>query len=378
MSAPSGSAARKKKPAPRGGSGARRAGSLAAILFLCVVTMLALTFCVFLLLRIELLQNDEAKLKQSVEKLNSIETEGYITESDALALIEEEREKTERETTSRILEWIKTQFGEGNSTAWVLRNLYQNFSNELVVGSRGSYFFFPVMDHYKKAIVSPAELKPDPDGILHYAGADPAVSGELGIDVSRYQGKIDWERVAADGVKYAFIRVGLRGSTEGKLVEDQQYADNIEGALDAGIKVGVYFYTQAVDEEEAVEEADFLLERIADYPITLPVVFDIEPTDSGESRAAGLSADQNTKNVLAFCSRVEDAGYTPMVYGGLQTFLMMLDMEQIEHLKKWFAFYDTQQYFPYEYSYWQFSKSGSVDGIEGDVDLNICIEDLAK
>ncbi|MCR4763697.1 MAG: glycoside hydrolase family 25 protein [Lachnospiraceae bacterium] len=358
--------------------GARRAGGLIAIIFLSLISMVALTFCVFLLLRIEVLQDDERHLKESVERLNAIEEEGYVTEAEALSLIEEARSKSEQEATGKILDWIRTQLTEGSTSIWMLRNLYSTFSREVIVASNGTFYFFDLNDEYHQALVSPAELKPASDGRMRYLGADPAISGAFGIDVSRFQGKIDWKKVAADGVKFAFIRVGARGSSEGKFIEDAQFEANIEGALKEGIQVGVYFYTQAISEEEAVEEAEFVLKAIEPYEVALPVVFDIEPTDSPEARTSKLTAKENTDIVLAFCNRVSEAGYQPMLYGGLRSLFIMLEMDRLEHLKKWFAFYDNTQYYPYEYSYWQYSDSGRVDGIEGDVDLNICIEDLAR
>ncbi len=353
-------------------------GSFVAILFLSTIAFLALIFCVFLLIRIDGMQSDEEELKKSVQKLHEIEEEGYISEAEALKLIEEEHERTEQETTVKFVDWVRNQLLEGNSTKWMLRNLYRTFSNELIVESNGGYFFFPVRADFKQALIDPSELSPDDDGLMQYRGSDPQIDGRLGIDVSRFQGKIDWEKVAADGVSFAFIRVGFRGSSEGKLNEDPQFVSNIEGALENGIAVGVYFYTQAINEEEALEEADFVIQALEPYEISLPVVFDFESADSDEARTNSLTQEQNTDHVLAFCNRIAEAGYQPMVYGNLKSFLLLLDMERLEHLKKWFAFYDTKQYFPYEYSYWQYYDKGRVDGIEGDVDLNICIEDLGR
>ena len=357
-------------------SSAGRIGNLIAIIFLSVICLLALMFCVFLLLRIEMIKEDEEQLRSSVDKLHKIEEEGYITEAAALELIESERAEAEKETTAKILDWIKEQFREESTSVWMLRNLYSTFSDELVVGSGGNFYFFPRNDELKKAFVSPKEMSPDPDGRMRYLGADGKVPGSFGIDVSRFQGKIDWEKVRADGVRFAFIRAGARGSSEGKLIDDSQFETNITGALENGIDVGVYFYTQAINTEEAVEEAEYVLEAIDGYEVTLPVVIDFESADSEEARTNGISKEQNTDNVLAFCDRISEAGYQPMIYGNLKSFLMLLDMERLEHIKKWFAFYDNTQYFPYEYSYWQYSAAGRVDGIEGDVDLNICIEDL--
>ena len=356
----------------------KRTGNLVAIIFLSVICLVALSFCVFLMLRIEVMKDEETQMRSSVNRLNSIESAGYVTNADALQRIQSEREKAEQEATDKLLEYIRASYRNGNTSVWMLRNLFGTFANELVVGSGGSFYFFPIDDSLKKAFVSPLDMQPDTDGRMRYLGADPMISGSVGIDVSRFQGKIDWEKVAADGIKFAFIRVGARGSTEGKIIEDSQFEANIEGALKNGLDVGVYFYTQAINEAEAIEEADYVIEALEPYSISLPVVFDFEPADSADARTNDLSVEQNTANVLAFCNRVSEAGYQPMLYGGLKSFLMMLDTREIEHLKKWFAFYDNTMYYPYEYSYWQYTAQGRVNGIEGDVDLDICIEDLSR
>ncbi len=199
-----------------------------------------------------------------------------------------------------------------------------------------------------------------------------------GIDVSRYQGKIDWEKVASDGVEYAFIRAGIRGTTEGKLMEDDRFADNIEGAIDNDIHAGIYFFTQALTKEEAVDEAEFVLELIEPYKITYPVVIDLEEVTSEDARTADLTKEEYTQNCIAFCETIKAAGYTPMIYGNLKTFMIMLDMEQLEDYEKWFAYYNAPVYFPYDFSIWQYSSKGSVRGIDEDVDLNICMKDFVK
>jgi GH25 family lysozyme M1 (1,4-beta-N-acetylmuramidase) len=195
-----------------------------------------------------------------------------------------------------------------------------------------------------------------------------------GIDISKYQGSIDWNKVKQDGVEFAFLRLGLRGYESGKLVLDETYVNNAVGASDAGVGVGVYFFTQAITVEEAIEEADFVLENIKDYNITYPVVFDIEDLNSEDARTKNMTQEENTAIAIAFCERIKEAGYKPMIYGNLRTFLLMLDMEQLEGYEKWFAYYDLPVYFPYAYSILQYSEKGTVDGITEPVDLNISFE----
>ena len=211
-------------------------------------------------------------------------------------------------------------------------------------------------------------------GLKEYGVCIPDGYDIHGIDISHYQGKIDWKKVAADGIDFAFIRVGFRGSSEGKLVEDEYFIDNIEGALENHIEVGVYFYTQAVTTEEAKEEAQFLLDLLEPYDITYPVVLDLEEVN-GKSRTDDMTQEDFTDAAIEFLDTVEKAGYRPMIYGNLKTFFIMLDMSRIEKYDKWFAYYQTPVYFPYEFTIWQYSSTGKVDGIKGDVDLNVSMKE---
>ena len=200
-------------------------------------------------------------------------------------------------------------------------------------------------------------------------------NGELvshkGIDVSRYQEKIDWQEVAEDDVEYAFIRLGIRGYTEGEIKEDDTFEYNINGALDNGIEAGVYFFTQAISVEEAEEEAQYVLDAIEPYDVTYPVVLDVEAVSSENARTAELTKEERTEYCIAFCEMIRQAGYTPMIYGNLKTFMLLLDMEQLEAYDKWFAYYDTELYFPYNVRIWQYTDTGSIEGIDTDVDINI-------
>ena len=191
-----------------------------------------------------------------------------------------------------------------------------------------------------------------------------------GVDVSYYQGNIDWEQVADSGIEFAMIRVGYRGYGSGKLVEDEKFHQNIRGALAAGLDVGVYFFSQALNVDEALEEADFMLERIKNYDITMPVVFDWEFVND-EARTAGMDRRTLTDCTLAFCRYMEEKGYQPMSY--FNTFQMRNDLNiwELEDYPYWLALYKNRMTFPYEVEMWQYSCTGRVPGIQGDVDMNL-------
>ena len=194
----------------------------------------------------------------------------------------------------------------------------------------------------------------------------------LGVDVSRHQGWIDWEKVKAAGYEFAIIRVGYRGyGEEGLVCLDEQFDTNIQNAQAAGLDVGVYFFAQAINEEEAKEEAEFVLEQIAGYELQLPVVYDPESILGDEARTDDISGEQFTKNTEVFCSTIEDAGYQPMVYSNMLWEAYELDLEYLEGYPIWYADYELLPQTPYHFDFWQYTNEGSVDGIEGRTDLNI-------
>lgn len=212
-------------------------------------------------------------------------------------------------------------------------------------------------------------LKKD-DGRFYYAIEGKAQS-LTGIDVSEHQGYINWNAVADDGISFAFIRVGNRGLTSGNLSQDDYFEYNAKAADQAGIKVGAYFYSQAMTEEEAREEADFVIERLRGRNITYPVAYDHERLADNPGRADDLSPEQMTKNAAAFCARIQEAGYTPMIYGSLKD-LLRYNLPDLARYNIWLAQYNVNaptfnQYF----SIWQYSNTGSVAGVDGNVDMNI-------
>lgn len=203
---------------------------------------------------------------------------------------------------------------------------------------------------------------------------DGNVVSTTGIDVSDLQGSIDWQAVKNDGIDFAMLRCGRRGSTEGQLYTDKNYYGNVEGATRVGLPYGVYFFSQATSEQEALEEAEYVLNLINGAGVTYPVVYDQEPVTDSSGRANNLSADQLTKNAQTFCKRIEQAGYTPMVYGN-QYDLSRLNINQI-NAAVWYAEYtDTHPTSNYhDFVMWQYSHTGKVNGIKTDVDMDILFE----
>ena len=214
------------------------------------------------------------------------------------------------------------------------------------------------------------------DGFLRYGAGECFV----GVDVSSHQGEIDWAQVAEAGVEFAMIRAGWRGYTEGVLHEDESFRANMDGALAAGLEVGVYFFSQAVREEEAVEEAEFLLTLIEGYDLTYPVVYDWERQSGENSRTRNTDGETQTLCAIAFCRTVEAAGYLPMVYFSPSKGYGELELERLMEWPFWLAHYtpDWQPTsFRYHFDIWQYTQEGSVPGIEGDVDLDLSLRDFS-
>lgn len=204
------------------------------------------------------------------------------------------------------------------------------------------------------------------DGLPEYTG--DAYDTRLGVDVSFYQGEIDWEAVAADGVEFAMIRCGYRGSESGTIVVDEQFENNINGALAAGLDVGVYFFSQSTGAIEAAEEANFVLDLISGYDVTMPVAFDWEPLEG--SRAEDIDRSELTASAVVFCEMVKDAGYTPCVYLYRYTGYYEYMMERLADYELWVGALGSWPDFYYRHMLWQFSMTGRVEGIDADVDLD--------
>lgn len=193
---------------------------------------------------------------------------------------------------------------------------------------------------------------------------------QLGIDVSKWNGEIDWEIVKAEGVDFAIIRCGYRGSSSGWLIEDPYFYKNLEGAKRAGISVGVYFFTQATDLVEAVEEASMVVSLLGDRGIEYPVFIDTEGA-GGNGRADNLDPGTRTAVVNAFCQTIQNAGFDAGVYASRNWYLNNLNADELNDQKVWLAEYRQTPEYEGRYDMWQYTSSGSVAGIEGRVDLNI-------
>lgn len=225
---------------------------------------------------------------------------------------------------------------------------------------------------------------------LRHAGALDATEWEYyegtelrsikGIDISQYNEVEDWDKVKGDGVSFAILRCGYRGYTKGGFAEDKKYIEYALAANKAGIELGTYFVTQAINTKEAIEEADWVIDMIKKTGVEFswPVCLDLEDAGSSEARTAKLTKEERTQIIIAFCERIKEAGYTPMLYAAIRWYMDEMDITQLSSYDKWFAQYFNRPFFPYEFQIWQYTSSGSVNGIKGKVDLNLCFKDYSK
>lgn len=224
-----------------------------------------------------------------------------------------------------------------------------------------------------KNTLDPNAFYTDDSGAIQYNGT--GVRTVQGIDVSYVQGErgIDWAEVAASGIDFVMVQVGFRGwGSSGSLNIDSYFENNIAGALNAGLEVGVYFFSQATSMEEALEEAEFILPYLQQYNITYPVVFDWETIyNEPDARTNGVDGQTVTNCANVFCQRIAEAGYTPMIYFNQEVGYMTYDLSVLANYGFWFAQYTSQPDFQYRFDIWQYTEGGTVPGVTGAVDRNI-------
>lgn len=236
------------------------------------------------------------------------------------------------------------------------------------------------------AVISPHIPKCDYDytnlfnqsGRLKYFEDDKCTSF-FGIDVSKEQNYIDFNKVKKDGVSFVMVRLGSRGYQTGQLSVDDYFRDNVKRANDAGLDVGVYFMSQAVTEDEAREEAKYVLDNILGYRITYPIALVMQPVKNDTARADALSKADRTTVMRAFLKEIKDKGYIPIIYGTKRSLFKDIDLVKVVgDYEIWLS--DTgSDYpdYPYRYSMWQYDLKGAVEGVSGDVNFNISFVDYA-
>lgn len=299
----------------------------------------------------------EKELYSKVAKIDELEKKNRELEADyvaAMNMVEYDNEESEAEA-------LKSKYDDGKIIFY-----------DTTVG----YSWSPVLDEVAKNNYIPSKFSQDSRGRLTYTENGEA-SSYFGIDVSSHQGDIDWQLVKEDNVEFAFLRIGYRGyGAEGNICTDEKFEDNYAAAHDAGIDLGVYFFSQAATVDEAVEEANYLLSVLDGKSLEYPIVFDWETINTGDPedipRTEDVTPKTLTLSAIAFCETVRDAGYDAMIYTNKKLATIKYDLRQLSDYPIWLAYYDTNLDYCYDFDIWQYG-TGQVDGIEGEVDINIAM-----
>ena len=259
----------------------------------------------------------------------------------------------------------------------------QHFDRRAEIGNDPHYGMVEVFNGESYVWIVPEEDVPkntfekddfaaDPEGNLTYVGGEYKAS--RGVDVSQFQGDIDWQAVYDSGVRFAVLRAGGRYYGSGELYSDDKFLENLEGARSAGLRVGAYFFSQAISVEEAREEARYVLELIGDRELDLPVFFDWERVVDSDARTHALDNETLTECAVTFCEEMKAAGFEPGVYVYNDTGYHGYDLSRLQDYMLWCAGVGSYPYFYYAHTVWQYSFRGAVPGINGDCDLNMMFE----
>lgn len=326
----------------------------------------------------------EEKAQQEAQALEEEETEQTQTKLRAEDLdfwdmypVEEEEsaEKQEAEETPKSSYEEKAEKDRQEQEEKAEQKAQEDPSldgkHTLVTNRDGSQEWVLINSYLKKNTYDFTRLE-EKNGLKKYVDGGKTLS-YLGADLSKYNGDVNFASMKAAGVDYVMIRVGSRGYNTGKITLDEKFNDYIKGASEAGLQIGVYFASQAISQEEASQEADFVLQNLAPYQasITYPVAFDMEFAANDEARIDGLRTADRTAIATTFLDKIKNAGYIPMVYGNKEWLIKEVDMTGLQQYDVWLSQEEEAPDYPYQFTMWQYTTDGVLNGVPGDVGLDI-------
>lgn len=326
----------------------------------------------------------EEKAQQEAQALEEEETEQTQTKLRAEDLdfwdmypVEEEEsaEKQEAEETPKSSYEEKAEKDRQEQEEKAEQKAQEDPSldgkHTLVTNRDGSQEWVLINSYLKKNTYDFTRLE-EKNGLKKYVDGGKTLS-YLGADLSKYNGDVNFASMKAAGVDYVMIRVGSRGYNTGKITLDEKFNDYIKAASEAGLQIGVYFASQAISQEEASQEADFVLQNLAPYQtsITYPVAFDMEFAANDEARIDGLRTADRTAIATTFLNKIKNAGYIPMVYGNKEWLIKEVDMTGLQQYDVWLSQEEEAPDYPYQFAMWQYTTNGVLNGVPGDVGLDI-------
>ncbi len=246
----------------------------------------------------------------------------------------------------------------------------------LVVNNKGEEEWVVINQYLPKHSYDFTKLVCQSDLMKYYK--DGKKVSYVGADISKHQDYVDFVKLKKAGVDFVMLRVGSRGYRSGQLQIDEYFLDNIKRASDAGLKIGLYFSSQAITREEAAEEAKLLLDHIKDYTVQYPIAIDMGFVKNDTSRVDGLTKEQRTENTKAFLEEITRAGYIPMIYGDKNWLIKQIDMTEVASYDVWLSQPGDLPDYPYKFTMWQYSTTAGIDGIAGYANLNISFIDYSE
>ena len=342
-----------------------------ALVVLAVSLLLTIVICFVLVVLVFSTGNGGLSLFNKEEPSEVASEEPVVvtySQAEVEELLENAREEGANAKETEIKDYIRSEAESNNpSFSTVLRKLYPEC---VVYSGDGRFYFEPIDENIPKSKYARENYVTEETGFRYYdEGTERKTT--LCIDVSSHQGAIDWPKVAGAGVTQVMIRAGYRGYGSGKMVEDEKVHANIAGARANNIEAGLYYFSQAVNETEIDEEVAALLDIARADGANGPIAIDVEKLDADTARGNVLSQEERTHLIIYFCEQVKQAGFEPVIYGNAYSLFHMLKYDDIKQYKVWYAFYSDFNYFPYNCYMWQYSSTGKVPGITGDVDLNV-------
>jgi len=365
------------------GSSAKAKSNVMKVLFIIGINIIAVLLVIIVLVIVGFIKGKFQIVKEGnggsdldKPKYTEVEMQNMVATAKAEAKAEQDAEVDAAYNngysvgSNYFLDYLKDTLMSNNSSLQTFNLLYPD---HMVVVSNGRYNFLPIDRSLAQSTLTLDQLRFE-NGEMTIVDENNTVVSYKGIDVSEYQGNINWSKVAADGVDFAIMRSHYRGYGTGRLVRDAQIDANLKGAIDNGIHVGVYVFSQAINREEAIEEAEAAIESLAPYATNVPIIIDVERVAGAKPRMDALSVEERTDVILTFCDTVREAGYIPMIYYNTEMGALYVDLTRLEGITKWYAWYGEWLYFPYEYDIWQYKDTGKVNGINGNVDMNVALK----